>query len=109
MSWSLARSAKGAAVPHRKNTAGFATQVMPLPSKIVLPMSQHIGAPCEVAVKKGDAVKVGTVWAARKGLWVQTSTPAFSGTVSEVTVLKMPGGADVPAVVIVPEPRAGAG
>ena len=30
MSWSLARSAKGAAVPHRKNTAGSATQVMPL-------------------------------------------------------------------------------
>ena len=26
-----------------------------------------------------------------------------SGTVSEVTVLKMPGGADVPAVVIVPD------
>lgn len=67
MSWSLARSAKGAAVPHRKNTAGSATQVMPLPAKIVLPMSQHIGAPCEVAVKKGDTVKVGTVVGRAKG------------------------------------------
>lgn len=103
MSWSLARSAKGAAVPHRKNTAGFATQVMPLPSKIVLPMSQHIGAPCEVAVKKGDAVKVGTVVGRAKGFVGADIHSGVSGTVSEVTVLKMPGGADVPAVVIVPD------
>ena len=103
MSWSLARSAKGAAVPHRKNTAGSATQVMPLPAKIVLPMSQHIGAPCEVAVKKGDTVKVGTVVGRAKGFVGADIHSGVSGTVSDVTVLKMPNGADVPAVVIVPD------
>ena len=101
MSWSLARSAKGAAVPHRKNTAGSATQVMP--PKIVLPMSQHIGAPCEVAVKKGDTVKVGTVVGRAKGFVGADIHSGVSGTVSDVTVLKMPNGADVPAVVIVPD------
>ena len=103
MSWSLARSAKGAAVPHRKNTAGSATQVMPLPAKIVLPMSQHIGAPCEVAVKKGDTVKVGTVVGRAKGFVGADIHSGVSGTVSDVTVLKKPNGADVPAVVIVPD------
>ena len=39
-------------------------------------MSQHIGAPCEVAVKKGDTVKVGTVVGRAKGLWARISIPA---------------------------------
>lgn len=34
---------------------------LPLPEKIVLPMQQHIGAPCTPCVKKGDDVFVGTV------------------------------------------------
>ena len=103
MSWSLARSAKGAAVPHRKNTAGSATQVMPLPQKIVLSMSQHIGAPCEVAVKKGDTVKVGTLVGRAKGFVGADIHSGVSGTVSDITTLKMPNGANVPAVVIVPD------
>ena len=34
---------------------------MPLPSKIVLSMGQHIGAPAAPQVAKGDQVYVGTV------------------------------------------------
>ena len=47
----LKRSAEGARVPHQKGTAELATEKMPLPEKIVLPMQQHIGAPCTPAVK----------------------------------------------------------
>ena len=58
---SLKRSAKGAAVPHTKATAGQPTNKMPVPEHVVIPMSMHIGAPAEPVVKKGDTVMVGTV------------------------------------------------
>ena len=67
MSSKFKRSALGARVPHEKKTSGMATVAMPLPEKIVLPMQQHIGAPCTPTVKKGDAVLVGTVVGACTG------------------------------------------
>ncbi|MEG1641307.1 MAG: electron transport complex subunit RsxC, partial [Ruthenibacterium sp.] len=42
----LKRAALGAPVPHYKNTAKSTTVKMPLPAKIIIPMQQHIGAPC---------------------------------------------------------------
>ena len=50
MSKFLKRSAQGAGVPHEKRTAGLETVAMPLPSKIVLSMNQHIGAPAAPVV-----------------------------------------------------------
>ena len=47
---SLKRSAKGAAVPHVKATAGLPTVKMPVPEHVVIPMSMHIGAPAEPVV-----------------------------------------------------------
>ena len=61
MSNFLRRSAQGAGVPHEKGTSNLETVAMPLPSKIVLSMGQHIGAPAAPAVAKGDQVYVGTV------------------------------------------------
>lgn len=46
-------------VAHHKNTDKCETQVMPVPSEVVIPMAMHIGAPCKPLVKKGDEVKVG--------------------------------------------------
>jgi len=51
----------GVSVPHRKNTAEMETVVMNVPSKVIIPMVQHIGAPCRPTVKTGDVVKVGQV------------------------------------------------
>ncbi|MFR5630172.1 MAG: hypothetical protein ACLTLX_10860 [Ruthenibacterium lactatiformans] len=76
MSSKFKRSALGARVPHEKKTSGMATVAMPLPEKIVLPMQQHIGAPCTPTVKKGDAVLVGTVVGAAGGFSAQPSTAA---------------------------------
>ena len=47
------------AAGHYKNTAGCATEVMPIPEIVRISMSQNIGAPCKPLVKKGDTVKVG--------------------------------------------------
>ena len=51
----------GAKVPHHKNTEHCDTIVMETPKKVRIPMLQHIGAPCDIKVAKGDYVKVGQV------------------------------------------------
>ena len=33
--------------------------VMPPPKQVVIPLLQHIGAPCKAVVQKGDRVKMG--------------------------------------------------
>ncbi|WP_367925179.1 electron transport complex subunit RsxC [uncultured Ruthenibacterium sp.] len=99
----LKRSAEGARVPHHKGTADLATEKMPLPEKIVLPMQQHIGAPCTPAVKKGDTVYVGTVVGTAGGFVSADIHSGVSGTVEAVDSVHMPNGAVVPAVVIKPD------
>lgn len=78
----------------------MATVAMPLPEKIVLPMQQHIGAPCTPTVKKGDAVLVGTVVGAAGGFVGAAIHSGVSGTVEAVETVHMPNGRSVPAVVI---------
>lgn len=51
----------GVHLAHHKDASGIPTEKMPLPTQIVLPMGQHIGAPCQPVVKKGDHVDVGTL------------------------------------------------
>ena len=51
----------GVSLNHQKNTAELETVVMPAPDTVYIPMSQHIGAPCNPTVKKGDTVFVGTL------------------------------------------------
>lgn len=100
MSRSLLRPALGAAVPHRKNTAAMETVRMPLPASITLPMVQHIGAPAKPVVQKGDHVDVGTLVGQSGGFVSADIHSGVSGTVREITTVRMPNGADVPAVVI---------
>ncbi len=100
MSSSLLRAALGAAVPHRKNTAALETVRMPLPSSITLPMVQHIGAPALPVVQKGDHVDVGTLVGKANGFVSADIHSGVSGTVTALTTVRMPNGADVPAVVI---------
>ncbi|MCX7774390.1 MAG: electron transport complex subunit RsxC [Clostridia bacterium] len=47
--------------PQNKSTQHLETVVMGVPSRVILPMVQHLGAPCRPLVKKGDVVKVGQV------------------------------------------------
>ncbi len=54
-----ARVCGGIAVPHRKNTAALPLVRVPVPDRVFISMQQHIGAPCEPLVSKGDTVYVG--------------------------------------------------
>ena len=46
-------------IPHFKNTASTPSVVMPDAKEVLLPLSQHIGAPANLIVKVGDEVKIG--------------------------------------------------
>jgi electron transport complex protein RnfC len=58
-------------------------QVFPEPDILVVPMSQHIGAPCQPLVKKGDTVTVGQMIGDNTGLCVPVHAPV-SGKVKAV-------------------------
>ena len=103
MSKFLKRSAQGGNVPHEKRTSNLETVAMPLPSKIVLSMSQHIGAPAAPAVAKGDQVYVGTVVGKAGGFVSSDIHSGVSGTVDSIITITAPNGAPQTAVVIIPD------
>ena len=103
MSKFLKRSAQGAGVPHEKRTAGLETVAMPLPSKIVLSMNQHIGAPAAPVVAKGDQVYVGTVVGKAGGFVSSDIHSGVSGIVDSITTITGSNGAPQTAVVIIPD------
>ena len=99
----LKRSAQGAGVPHEKRTSNLETVVMPLPSKIVVSMSQHIGAPAAPAVAKGDQVYVGTVIGKAGGFVSADIHSGVSGKVDGTVTITAPNGAPQTCVVIIPD------
>ena len=76
-----------------------AVQEFPAPDLLVIPMSQHIGAPCKPLVKKGDAVTVGQKIGDNEGLCVPVHAPV-SGTVKAVENRPHTNGTMVMSVVI---------
>lgn len=96
----LVRGALGAHVPHNKNTENFETVRMPVPAKVYISMSQHIGAPANVVVKKGDDVKVGTVIGEASGFISACVHSSVSGKVFAVEETLFPNGKKINTVVI---------
>ncbi|HHW00823.1 MAG TPA: electron transport complex subunit RsxC [Clostridiaceae bacterium] len=90
----------GAAVPHRKNTAQKETLKMNVPEKVIIPMLQHIGAPCEPLVKKGDTVKVGQIIGNSDKFVSAPVHSSVSGTVTNIVPVLFPGGMQVTSVEI---------
>ena len=75
------------------------TQVFPEPDVLVIPMSQHIGAPCKPLVKKGDLVTVGQKIGDNQGLCVPVHA-SVSGKVKSVGAMAHTNGSTVMSVVI---------
>ena len=82
----------GVRLNHQKNTAELETVVMPAPDTVYIPMSQHIGAPCNPTVKKGDTVFVGTLIGEPGGFVSAPVHSSVSGTVSDVKDLTVGNG-----------------
>lgn len=96
----LVRSAEGAHVPHNKNTENCETVKMPVPKRVYVPMSQHIGAPAKACVKKGDEVKVGDVIGTADGFISAHVHSSVSGKVFAVDEIMMTNGRKTQTVII---------
>ncbi len=74
----------------------------PLPKQVVLPLSQHIGAPAEPVVKVGDRVLTGQCIAAAVGFVSAPVHASLSGSVIAIEdrVLPHPSGESGPCIVI---------
>ncbi len=90
----------GVRVPHRKNTAESALVRMPPPQRVILPMLQHIGAPCTPTVKVGDLVKVGQVIGDSDAPVSAPIHASISGKGSKISEVTLPHGRRCAAVEI---------
>lgn len=83
-----------------KLTSESATQVAPLPTQAVFPLSQHIGAPAKPVVNKGDSVKVGSLIAEAGGFVSAPIHSSVSGTVMRIDNMFDASGYRKPAIII---------
>ena len=90
----------GAKLPHNKTTAEKESVILAPPERVVISMSQHIGAVCEPTVNVGDKVYVGTVIGDSDAFVSAPIHSSVSGEVSKITAIRMPAGNEVKAVVI---------
>jgi electron transport complex protein RnfC len=67
-----------------KLSAQKAIEVLPLPKTVFIPVGQHIGAPAEAIVQKGDPVKVGQLIAKSSGFVSANIHSSVSGKVTKV-------------------------
>lgn len=70
---------------HKTPTEGKPIESNALPAKVILPVSQHIGAPAVPLVKKGDLVKKGQLVAEGKAPVSSNVHATISGKVLEVS------------------------
>ena len=96
----VAKGRGGIFAAHHKLTAESETVRMPAPERVVLPMLQHIGAPCVPTVKKGDTVAVGQVVGDSDKFLSVPIHASVSGTVESIADVKLANGAVAPAVTI---------
>ncbi|SHJ59081.1 electron transport complex protein RnfC [Dethiosulfatibacter aminovorans DSM 17477] len=87
--------------PHfKKQTETKAIEAAPVPSVVVIPLAQHIGAPCDPVVKVGDSVKVGQKIGESQAFVSSPIHSSVSGTVKKIELRQSPGGAKVKSIVI---------
>lgn len=88
----------GTRLPHLKGTAEMETVAFS-PDKVLIPLSQHIGAPCLPTVKKGDKVFVGTLIGDSDAFVSAPVHSSVSGTVTDI-ITKSFNGNDVQYIEI---------
>jgi len=81
-------------------TAAKPIQRAPIPPRLILPIRQHIGAPCSPVVKAGETVKKGQVVAEAGGFVSAPIHAPTSGKVVQVAEQPHPVFGSCPAVVI---------
>jgi electron transport complex protein RnfC len=83
-----------------KISTNAAIEEFPMPSKVVVMMNQHLGAPATPCVAKGDKVKVGQLIGKAEAFMCANVHSPVSGTVSKIDMCKDMFGIAKPAIYI---------
>ena len=91
--------------PENKLSAKAPIETLPLPKEVIIPIGQHIGAPAQPVVQKGDLVKVGTIIAKTGGFVSANIHSSVAGKVTKLDSFFDAGGYKRPAIVISVSPE----
>ena len=80
----------GVKVPESKFTTENPIESLPLPAKVIIPLQQNIGAPCEALVKRGDKVLTGQKIGGSERFVSAPVHATVSGEVSATTTVVNP-------------------
>lgn len=96
------RTRGGVHPPEHKDTAQMPIRVMPTPSRLYLPLKQHIGAPAKVDVVAMQLVKKGQILARGQGSVSAHVHAPCSGHITEIAEYPAPhpSGLPIPTLVI---------
>lgn len=86
--------------PENKLTAAIPIEYLPVPPSVVIPLSQHIGAPAVPVVSKGDYIRTGQVIGTGKGFVSANIHSSVSGKVNKIDFVSDSGGFKQNAVYI---------
>jgi electron transport complex protein RnfC len=86
----------------KEATAEKPIRVLPMPKRLYVPLQQHIGAPAEPVVKRGDHVLKGQLLARSQGAISAPVHAPTSGTIVKISkhVAPHPSGLSVPTIVL---------
>ena len=91
--------------PENKLSAKAPIETLPLPKEVIIPIGQHIGAPAQPVIQKGDLVKVGTIIAKTGGFVSANIHSSVTGKVTKLDSFFDAGGYKRPAIVISVSPE----
>jgi len=86
--------------PENKFSSGAAIEGLPLPKRVFIPLSQHLGSPATVLVKRGDEVKTGQLIAKSSGFISANIHSSVTGKVFKVDDVMDQSGYRRKAVII---------
>ncbi|WP_077366919.1 electron transport complex subunit RsxC [Anaerosalibacter sp. Marseille-P3206] len=91
----------GVHVPHYKElTQGIPLKSAKEPEMVIIPLQQHIGAPCDPLVKVGDRVKVGQKIGQAKAFVSAPVHSSIAGIVKKIAPMTTPTGMNINCITI---------
>ncbi len=92
---------RGVHPPQRKElTRARPVEVVPTPQRVVIPILQHLGAPCEPVVSSRDVVEVGAVLADSESFVSAPVHTPIAGKVAKIGVATLANGRHIPTIPI---------
>jgi electron transport complex protein RnfC len=92
---------RGVHPPERKElTEEWPVEVIPTPTKVAIPVLQHLGAPCEPVVSSRDMVAAGAVLADSESFVSAPVHTPIAGKVTRISVCTLPNGRHIPTIPV---------